>query len=83
MRILVATGGSRRAQLRFVDPRATPVANVLAAEARRGGFDLVVAGSRGRSAVAEWALGSVTRRLLGVSGRPVAVVRAGSRRGGS
>jgi nucleotide-binding universal stress UspA family protein len=40
--------------------------------------DLLVVGSRGRSAVTAALLGSVSRGVLAESRRPVAVVRAGA-----
>jgi nucleotide-binding universal stress UspA family protein len=48
-------------------------AEAVAAEADRLSVDLVVLGSRGRSAVAGLLLGSTTRKLLSVSTRPVLV----------
>jgi nucleotide-binding universal stress UspA family protein len=69
------------AECRFVEPRGTePVADVLAREARRGGHNLLLVGNTGAGALAEWALGSTTRRLLHVSRRPVGVVRPASPR---
>ena len=50
-----------------------PVADALAETAAR--FDLVVVGHRGRGAVAETLLGSVAKRLVQISPRPVLVVR--------
>ncbi|HTO89116.1 MAG TPA: universal stress protein [Thermoanaerobaculia bacterium] len=66
-----------RARLRFLEPRtASSVADSLAAAARRDGVHLIAVGSHGRGALEEWALGSVTRRLVSVSRRPLLVVRA-------
>ncbi len=65
-----------RPTVRFLEPRqALPVADVVAREARRQGAHLVAIGTAGRSGIERWALGSVTRRLLAISRRPVLVVR--------
>jgi len=51
-----------------------PVAEALADTAAEG-FDLVVVGHRGRGAVAQTLLGSIAKRLVQISPRPVLVVR--------
>jgi len=50
-----------------------PVAEALAKTASE--FDMVVVGHRGRGAVAQTLLGSVAKRLVQISPRPVLVVR--------
>lgn len=50
-------------------------AECLAEAAQASDVDLVVAGSRGRGAVARMLLGSVTDRLVHISPKPVLVVR--------
>jgi len=50
-------------------------AESLAEAAHASDVDLVVAGSRGRGAVARMLLGSVTDRLVHISPKPVLVVR--------
>jgi nucleotide-binding universal stress UspA family protein len=80
-----ARAGGARVKLRFLEPRSSrPIAELLALEARRTGAHLAVVGTEGRGAIARWALGSVTERLLSVSRRPVLVVRPPARaaRGG-
>jgi len=69
-----------RPELRFVEPRrAQPVAHVLADWAVRRGAHLLAVGLAGRGALEGWLLGSVTRRVLSVSRRPVLVVGKASR----
>jgi len=51
-----------------------PVAEALA-DTAAAGFDLVVVGHRGRGAVVRTLLGSVAKRLVQISPRPVLVVR--------
>ncbi len=76
-----ARAGGMRASLQLVEPRRTePVAVSLAARAARRRADLLAVGRQGRGAMEEWALGSVTRRLLAVSRRPVLVVSTLRRR---
>jgi nucleotide-binding universal stress UspA family protein len=71
-----ARSGGARAALHFLESRTErPIADLLALEARRRRAHLTAVGSHGRAAVEEWALGSVTRRLLSVARRPVLVVR--------
>ena len=50
-------------------------AEVIADIAVEDGFDLVIAGNKGRGAVSRVLLGSVADRLLHISKRPVMVVR--------
>ncbi len=52
------------------------VADVLTARAESMGADLVVLGTRRRSALAKALLGSVESAVLGMSGRPVLLVPA-------
>jgi nucleotide-binding universal stress UspA family protein len=60
----------------FLEPRTSlPVADVLAREAGRRGAHLVAVGTTGRGRIERWALGSVTRRLITGSRRPVLVVQ--------
>ncbi|HTO76750.1 MAG TPA: universal stress protein [Thermoanaerobaculia bacterium] len=66
-----------RAETSLLEPRdAGPVADAIAARARKTGAHLVAIGRSGRSALADWALGSVARRLLGISRRPVLLAPA-------
>lgn len=68
-------GSGIRPALHALEPRTRrPVADVLAGFARRRDAHLLVVGREGRSTLDELALGSVTRRLLSVSRRPVLVV---------
>jgi nucleotide-binding universal stress UspA family protein len=56
----------------FLEPRdAAPVADAIASRARASRAHLVAVGRVGRSALRDWALGSVARQLLAVSRRPV------------
>jgi nucleotide-binding universal stress UspA family protein len=48
---------------------------VIASRAASGGFDLVVMGSRGHSALASLLLGSVTMQVLARCNVPVLIVR--------
>lgn len=71
----------KKARFRFIEPRRLgPVADAIAHEADREKADLVVVGTEGHGAVATFALGSVSARLLHISRRPVAVVRVGRRK---
>ncbi len=47
----------------------------IARYAERGGFDLVVVGSRGLSGISRWLLGSVSTALVQRAGKSVLVVR--------
>lgn len=68
---VVKTRG-RAVRTERLEPRGSgPIADAIAARARKGGAHLVAVGRSGRGAVADWALGSVARRLLAVSRRPV------------
>lgn len=55
-----------------------PVRNALIHEIDKGGYDLVVMGSRGRSAVRSALLGSVSHYVLHHSPAPVLIVHAES-----
>lgn len=66
----------RRAKLPFTETLATgPVARKIAEHAEKGGFDLIVMGSHGRSAAGNLFLGSVTTRVLVECTVPVLIVR--------
>lgn len=52
-----------------------PAAEAIAEAAERGGYDLIVVGSRGRNALARIVLGSVADRMIHISKRPVVLVR--------
>jgi nucleotide-binding universal stress UspA family protein len=70
-----------RARFRFIESRRLgPVADAIAQEADREKADLIVVGTEGHGALATFALGSVSARLLHISRRPVAVVRVGRRK---
>jgi nucleotide-binding universal stress UspA family protein len=76
--VRVARSAGVRPAVRFIEPRkAEPLAHVLAGSTRRA--HLLAVGREGRSALEDWLLGSVTRRVLSVSRRPVLVVGAGRR----
>ena len=49
-------------------------AREIARVAEEGGYDLIVAGSRGRNALGELVLGSVSKALVRQATRPVLVV---------
>ena len=69
-----------RSRTNLLEPRgAGPVADAIAAQARATRAHLVAVGRTGRSALADWALGSVARRLLAVSRRPVLLARMARR----
>jgi nucleotide-binding universal stress UspA family protein len=53
---------------------AGPAAEVIAEEADKGSFDLVVVGSRGRAMLTSALLGGVSHRLIHLSKKPVLVV---------
>lgn len=52
-----------------------PVAQSIVDASSRGGFDLIVLGSKGRSAVADLLLGSVAQRVLATALQPVLLVK--------
>jgi nucleotide-binding universal stress UspA family protein len=62
-----------KAATRLVD---APAAEAILGEARLGGYDLIVLGSRGRGDVGSMFLGSVSHRVLHSSQLPVLVVTA-------
>ncbi len=75
-----ARSAGLRPKLRYLEPRAArPVAELIAAEARRGRAHLIAVGTEGHGAMEAWVLGSVTSRLLAVSRRPVLVIRQARR----
>jgi nucleotide-binding universal stress UspA family protein len=51
------------------------VATEIAAAAERGKFDLLVLGSKGRSAVKDLLIGSIARRVAEISRVPVLLVK--------
>ena len=66
----------KRANLPFREALVTgPVAKKIAEYAEKGGFDLIVMGSHGRSAAGNLFLGSVTTRVLVECTVPVLIVR--------
>jgi nucleotide-binding universal stress UspA family protein len=62
------------ARLEIVNGVATQPAHVISDVARRAGADLIVVGTRGRTALGGLLLGSVTQRLLHVAPCPVLAV---------
>ena len=79
--VAAARSAGVRPGLHALDPRTPrPVADLLADFARRRDARLLAVGREGRSTLDELALGSVTRRLLSVSRRPVLVVGSPRRR---
>ncbi|MBS0581781.1 MAG: universal stress protein [Proteobacteria bacterium] len=66
----------KRAALPFTEVVATgPVAKKIGEHAEKGGYDLVVMGSHGRSAAGNLFLGSVATRVLAECKIPVLIVR--------
>ena len=55
--------------------RTGHVSEEIVAFADAGGFDLIVIGSKGRSALADMLMGSVTQRVLASARQPVVVVK--------
>ncbi|RZL65764.1 MAG: universal stress protein [Variovorax sp.] len=55
--------------------RTGPVAQSIVDAAKKGRFDLLVLGSKGRGAVADLLVGSVARRVLATATRPVVLVK--------
>ncbi|MEJ8823612.1 universal stress protein [Variovorax humicola] len=58
-----------------IEIRTGHVAGAIVDCAKAGKFDLIVLGSKGRSAVADLLLGSVVQRVLATSPQPVMVVK--------
>ncbi len=55
--------------------RVGPVAQVIADAATKGKFDLVVMGSKGRTAIRDLLMGSVAQRVIELSSVPVLIVK--------
>jgi nucleotide-binding universal stress UspA family protein len=58
-----------------MDIRTGHVAPEIVRCAKAGGFDLIVVGAKGRSAIADLLLGSVAQRVLALSDLPVVLVK--------
>ncbi len=58
-----------------VELRTGHVAEEIVACARRGKFDLIVLGAKGRAALSDLLLGSVAQRVLTISETPVLLVK--------
>jgi nucleotide-binding universal stress UspA family protein len=71
--------GKRVRQVYRNPPHAVTAAEAIVREAGVQGSDLIVLGNSGRTAVNDLLVGSVAQRVLGLSRRPVALVRAGSK----
>jgi nucleotide-binding universal stress UspA family protein len=71
---LKAAAATRGVELRTEIVVGHPAGQIVLA-AERNGIDLVVMGTRGRSAFARWMLGSVSERVLRYAPCPVLVVR--------
>jgi nucleotide-binding universal stress UspA family protein len=67
------------ATVRFVTGREPETPRMIAEVAHEVGADVIVVGTRGRSALAGAVLGSVTQRLLHIAPCPVLAVPAGKR----
>ena len=58
-----------------IEIRTGHVAKEIVNCANKGKFDMIVMGSKGRSAVADLLIGSVTQRVLATAKQPVVVVK--------
>ncbi|MBO9649467.1 MAG: universal stress protein [Variovorax sp.] len=58
-----------------IEIRTGHVAQEIVACAAKGKFDMIVLGSKGRSAVADLLIGSVAQRVLATAKQPVVVVK--------
>lgn len=58
-----------------IEIRTSHVAKEIVNCASKGKFDMIVMGSKGRSAVADLLIGSVTQRVLATAKQPVVVVK--------
>jgi nucleotide-binding universal stress UspA family protein len=58
-----------------MEMRTGHIAQEICACAKAGGFDLIVLGSKGRSAMADMLLGSVAHRVLALAEQPVLLVK--------
>jgi len=61
-------------QAKYV-PKVGAAADVIAEVGNKGGFDLLIMGSHGHSAIASLVLGSVTTKVMAHSKLPVLIVR--------